>query len=87
MGEKAGWEELSELHWHMCIMGKLDGYWEATEWLRELSSVFCVDPEGWDGVAGGRPQREGTYVYIQLIHTIVQQKIAKHCKATLLFSH
>ena len=64
MGEKVGWDELRELHWHMCIVGKLGGYWEAAEQLRELSSAFCDDPEGWDGVAGGGPRGRGhMYTY------------------------
>ena len=30
---------------------------------------------------GGRLKREGMYVYIQLIHFIVQQKPRQHCNA------
>ena len=39
--------------------------------------MFCDDLEGWnDGVGvGGRLQREGIYVYISLIHVVVQQKL------------
>ena len=48
----------------MCIVCKIDGYWEAAVQHRELSSVVCDDPEGWDGVVGGRSKREGIYVYI-----------------------
>ena len=33
---------------------------------------------------GGRFKREGIYVYIQLIHFIVQQKLTQHCKAIIL---
>ena len=33
---------------------------------------------------GGRSTREGVYVYIQLIHYIVQQKVTQHCKEILL---
>ena len=32
---------------------------------------------------GGRLTREGTRVYIQLIHTVVQQKLTQHCKAII----
>ena len=32
---------------------------------------------------GGRFKREGIYVYIQLIHFIVQQKLTNHWKAIL----
>ena len=31
----------------------------------------------------GRSKREGTYVYIELIHFTVQQKLALHCKAVI----
>ena len=30
---------------------------------------------------GKRLKREGIYVYIRLIHTVVQQKLIQHCKA------
>ena len=30
---------------------------------------------------GGRSKREGIYVYIELIHIAVQQKLTQHCKA------
>ena len=33
---------------------------------------------------GGRLRREGMYVYIQLIHIVVQKKLAQHCKAVIL---
>ena len=34
--------------------------------------------------AGGRFKREGTYVYLWLIHVDVWQKTANYCKATTL---
>ena len=51
--------------------------------------MLCGDLDEWDGGAvGGRFRREGIYVYIELIHFIVQKKLTQHCKATmLLFSH
>ena len=46
--------------------------------------MFCGDLEGWDeGGVEGRFKREGIYVYIQLIHFIVQQKLTPHCKTTI----
>ena len=33
---------------------------------------------------GEEPKREGIYVYIQLIHFMVQQKLVQHCKAIVL---
>ena len=41
------------------------------------------DLEGWDAQAG-RPKREGTCVYIQLIYFVVQQKPTHHCKVITL---
>ena len=37
---------------------------------------------GWGGGVGCR--REGRYVYMWLIHFVVQQKLTQHCKATKL---
>ena len=31
----------------------------------------------------GRSRREGTYVYIQLTHFVVQQKLTQHCEAVV----
>ena len=33
---------------------------------------------------GGRSEREGTYVYLRLIHVLVWQKPAQRCKAIIL---
>ena len=33
---------------------------------------------------GGKSKKEGIYVYIWLIHFILQQKLTQHCKATIL---
>jgi len=35
-------------------------------------------------VVVGRHRREGTYVYLQLMHAFVQQKPTEHCKAIIL---
>ena len=44
--------------------------------------MLCDDLEVWDGKGvGARLQREGMYVYTQLIHFVVQQKLMQHCKA------
>ena len=32
---------------------------------------------------GGRLKREGIHVYVQLIHTVVHQKLTQHCKAII----
>ena len=33
---------------------------------------------------GRRLKKDGIYVYIQLIHFVVQQKLTQHCKAIIL---
>ena len=46
--------------------------------------VLCDYLEGWDGVGvGGRFKREGTCVYLLLIHAVVWQKPIQHCKAII----
>ena len=48
---------------------------------------FVDNLEGWER-EGGREAQEGgdmgIYVYIQLIHFVVQQKLTQHCKAIIL---
>ena len=43
----------------------------------------CDHLEGWDR-EGGRETQEGgdmgIYVYVQLIHFVIQQKLTHHCK-------
>ena len=47
------------------------------------SSVLCDHLEGWDR-EGGRETQEGgdmgMYVYIQLTHFVIKQKLTHHCK-------
>ena len=49
--------------------------------------VVCDHLEGWDR-EGGRETQEGgdmgIYVYVQLIHFVIQQKLTHHCKAIIL---
>ena len=49
--------------------------------------MLCDDLEGWDRKDGREAQEGGDmgiYVYLYLIHFIVQQKLTKHCKAIIL---
>ena len=50
---------------------------------RELNPVLWENLEGQDGggEVGGRFKREGTCMYLQLIHVVVRQKPTQHCKA------
>ena len=44
--------------------------------------MFCDDLGRWDG--GEKLKKEGIYVYLQLIHIVVQQNATRDCKATIL---
>ena len=47
----------------------IDNQWEYAVWLRKLKQGLRIHLEGWDGERDGREvQREGTYVYLWLIH-------------------
>ena len=43
--------------------------------------MLCDSLEGWE--EEGRFKREGTYVYLWLIHVDVGQKPTQHCKAII----
>ena len=47
--------------------------------------MLCDDLEWWDaGLVAGRLNREEIHVYLELIHTAVQQKPTQYCKAIIL---
>ena len=51
------------------------------------SSALCpvtTDRVGTGAQVGWGFKREGTYVYLWLIHIVVQQKATQHCKAIIL---
>ena len=46
--------------------------------------MFWDNPEGWAGVGvETRLKREGTHVYLWLIHPVVRQKPTQHYKAII----
>ena len=49
--------------------------------------MLCAHLEGWDR-EGRREMQEGgdmgIYVYVQLIHFVIQQKLMQHCEAIIL---
>ena len=56
-------------------------YIENNYYHREL----CDNLEGWEEVGVGRRfRREGTHVYLWLIHVVVWQKPTQYCKAIFL---
>ena len=42
------------------------------------------DLKGWNGGGGRGPKTEGIYVYIELVHFVIQQKLTKYCRAIIL---
>ena len=52
-------------------------HWLSAVKHRELSLVLCGNLEWWE-------VREGTYVYLWLIHVDVWQKPTQYCKAVIL---
>ena len=52
--------------------------------------MLCDDLEGWVGMegrkweVGGRRKREGTYIYLWLIHVDIWQKPTQYYKAIIL---
>ena len=73
-GMKVGEPETAEIEEDTYTKCKTGSQWEPAVKHRELSSVLCDDLEGQDE-GGGRSTWEGIYVYIQLIHFIVQQRL------------
>ena len=77
----------------LCMIGsrftqliRTDSKWEFAVCLRELKQGLSTNLEGWDGSGWGmtgRFKREGTYVYLWLIHVEVWQKTTKFCKAII----
>ena len=53
---------------------------------RAQGTMLCDDLEGWNGHGGtgGRLEKAGLYVYIQLIHAVVQPNRTQHWKAVIL---
>ena len=51
---------------------KINSQQKFAVWLRKLKQGLCIKLEGWDGEGDGRGfKREGTYVYLWLIHVEV----------------
>ena len=73
-GERGGEGEMygkSNMETYITVC-KIDSQWEFAVWLRKLKQGLWINVQGWDGVGGGREvQREGIYVYLQLIHVEV----------------
>ena len=65
---------------------KIDSQQEFAVWLRKLKQWLCINLEkgGMGREKTGRLRREGTNVYLWLIHVEVGQKTTKFCKSTIL---
>ena len=77
---RSGWDEWSEqlgdINTTIC---KIDSQWEFAVCLRKLKPRLSDNLEGWSGwEVGGRLKREGTYVYLWLIHPDVWQRPTQH---------
>ena len=61
-GRRQGWDVLREQHWNKyTIMGETDHQ----PWLDACSGlVNWEEPEGWDGMGGGRGDRDGEHMLI-----------------------
>ena len=64
-------------------MCQTHGWWEAALDRREHSAGPRDDPEGRDGGLAGRLERVRTYMYLQLVHTVIQQKLTQYYKAII----
>ena len=60
--------------------------WEFAAGLRELKQGLCSNLKrgGMQREMGEKFKREGTYVYLWLIHGDIWQKTTKFCKAIIL---
>ena len=67
-GGSVRWDEVREWHGHIYTTKcKIDSYWGAAAWHREISSVLCDHLEGWDREGGKKTQEGGDmgiYVYV-----------------------
>ena len=79
-----------EQHWTIlnttCIC-KIDSQWQFAVWCREPKAGTLWQPRGvcvgW-GEVEWECKREGTYVYLRLIHVAVWQKLSQYCKVIIL---
>ena len=61
---RRGWDDLGAYHWYVhTTTCKTERRQEAAVWCRELSSVRCCDPEGWDGGEWERVSQGRGYMY------------------------
>ena len=52
-------------------ISETDTQCEFSVWLRKLKQELFINLVGWDGEGGGRFKKEGTCVYLWLIHVEV----------------
>ena len=87
-GGRVSCDKVREWHGHIYTTKfKIDSQWEAATQQKEISSVLCDHLEGWDKESRRKTQEGGDmgiYVYIQLIHFVIKQKLTHHCKAIIL---
>ena len=67
-------------------MCKIVSQWEFPVWTQRAQTGALYQPKGggMGRVMGGKFKREGTYVYLWLIHGDIWQKTTKFCRAIIL---
>ena len=85
MGEAEGepnWESSVETYTLADV--KLERQWKSAVWRRELTPGLCDNLEGRDGREVGVFKREGTCVYLWVIHADARRKPTQYYKAVIL---
>ena len=83
---RRGWDEWREQHWIINMtISKIDSQWGLAGWCRAQVRCSVTTSRGsmWWEVTG-RFKKEGTYMYLWLIHVGVWQKPTQYCKAIIL---
>ena len=86
LGEREGgtnWEIKIDIYTLPCVKQVASGNLLYSTGSSAQCSVM-TQMGGMGGGVRGTSKREGIYVYIQLIHFVVQQKLIQHCKEIIL---
>ena len=92
-GGRVSWDKVREWHGHiyttkLIASGKLIASRKQPHSTGRSAQCFVTTQRGGIGRVGGREMQEerdmGIYVYVQLIHFVIKQKLTHHCKAIIL---
>ena len=86
MGEEGwrNWESSADIYIHYHVWNRELMRTTSVAQGAQLHALWWPRGVGCGGGVGERSKREGMYVYLQLIHFIVQQKLTQPCKAIIL---